>query len=90
MANNTGLKFGGREAGTPNKLTKELRGALEKVLQKEFELLPKHFAKLEPKDRLEIFVKLLPYILPKVEPEAEQSTFEGVRLISGLTPPIGE
>jgi hypothetical protein len=70
MANNTGLKYGGREAGTPNKLTKELRAALKNILHQEIELLPDHFNKLEPKDRLELLVKLLPFALPKVEPES--------------------
>lgn len=72
MANNTGKKFGGREAGTPNKLTKEIRAALKNILHQEIELLPDHFNKLEPKDRLEILIKLLPFALPKVEPESYQ------------------
>ena len=70
MANNTGKKYGGREVGTPNKLTKELRAALKNILHQEIELLPDHFDKLEPKDRLELLVKLLPYALPKVESES--------------------
>jgi hypothetical protein len=67
MANNTGKKYGGRESGTPNKLTKELRAALKNILHQEIELLPEHFNKLEPKDRLELLVKLLPFTLPKIE-----------------------
>ena len=70
MANNTGKKYGGREAGTPNRLTKELRAALKNILHQEIELLPDHFNELEPKDRLELLVKLLPFALPKVEPES--------------------
>jgi|LakMenEpi03Aug12_release.lakeMendotaPanAssembly.Ray.scaffolds.fasta_scaffold2619949_1 hypothetical protein len=72
MANNTGQKYGGREAGTPNRLTKELRAVLKNILHQEIELLPEHFNKLEPKDRLELLVKLLPYALPKVYPESYQ------------------
>ncbi len=72
MANNTGKKYGGRKAGTPNKLTKELRAALKNILHQEIELLPDHFNKLEPKDRLELLTKLLPYALPKVQPESYQ------------------
>ena len=70
MANNTGKKYGGREAGTPNRLTKELRAALKNILHHEIEKLPDHFNKLEPKDRLELLVKLLPFALPKVQPES--------------------
>jgi hypothetical protein len=72
MANNTGKKYGGREAGTPNKLTKELRAVLKNILHQEIELLPEHFNKLDPKDRMELLVKLLPFALPKVEPESYQ------------------
>ena len=72
MANNTGKKYGGREAGTPNRLTKELRAALKNILHQEIELLPNHFNKLDPKDRMELLVKLLPFALPKVQPESYQ------------------
>ncbi len=72
MANNTGKKYGGRKAGTPNKLTKELRAALKNILHQEIELLPNHFNKLDPKDRMELLVKLLPFALPKVQPESYQ------------------
>lgn len=78
MANNTGKKYGGREAGTPNRLTKELRAALKNILHQEIELLPDHFDKLEPKDRLELLVKLLPFALPKVEPESYQISEGGL------------
>lgn len=63
-----GVKTGGREKGTPNKLTKELRKALKDLLYQELENLPEHLNSLEPKDRLEILIKLLPYAIPKVEP----------------------
>ena len=78
MANNTGKKYGGRESGTPNRLTKELRAALKNILHQEIELLPDHFNKLEPKDRLELLVKLLPFALPKVEPESYESGEGGI------------
>jgi hypothetical protein len=67
MANNTGKKYGGREAGTPNKLTKELRAVLKNIMHQEIELLPEHLSKLEIKERLELLVKLLPFAMPKVE-----------------------
>jgi hypothetical protein len=72
MSNNTGKKFGGRQAGTPNKLTKELRSLLKNILHYEIEMLPEHFNNLKPDERVELLVKLLPYALPKVEPESYQ------------------
>lgn len=62
-----GIKTGGREQGTPNKLTKELRSILKNILAKEMETIPDNLEKLEPKDRLEMTIKLFPYVLPKIE-----------------------
>ena len=39
MANTTGKKYGGRQKGTPNRLTKELRAILKDVLYNELEKL---------------------------------------------------
>ena len=63
----TGIKTGGRERGTPNKLTKELRSILKNILAKELETIPDNLEKLEPKDRLEMTIKLIPYVLPRIE-----------------------
>ena len=67
MANTTGKKYGGRQKGTPNRLTKELRGILKEIISNELECLEVHLDKIEPKQRVELLIKLMPYILPKVE-----------------------
>ena len=71
MKTNTKFKPGqsgnpkGRPKGTPNKSTAELKEALQSVLDSELGKIQKHLNQLEPKERLEIIIKLLPYILPK-------------------------
>ena len=67
MANTTGKKFGGRQKGTPNKLTRELRSVLKDVLYEEIERLPDRLDELDTKDRLELLVKLMPFVFPKVQ-----------------------
>lgn len=62
-----GIKTGGREQGTPNKLTKELRAVLKNLLFDELKAIPGHLNKLDPKDRLELIVKILPFVLPKID-----------------------
>ena len=71
MANTTGNKYGGREKGTPNKLTKEIRKILNDIVHKELEKVEENLNTLEPKHRLEVLIKLMPYALPKVESISE-------------------
>ena len=67
MANTTGKKFGGRKKGTPNRLTKETRTLLKNIVYNEMENIEPLLNELETEKRLEIIVKFLPYVLPKVE-----------------------
>ncbi len=67
MANTTGKKYGGRQKGTPNKLTKELRFNLKDILFNELETLEDRLEELEPRVRIELLIKLMPFILPKVD-----------------------
>ena len=48
-------------------LTQNLRDRLKIMMQKEVEHLPELLEKLEPKDRLSILCKLLPYVFPRIE-----------------------
>jgi hypothetical protein len=66
MANNTGKKYGGRQKGTPNRMTKELRSVLKDLLFEELEHLKEKLDTLRPKERVELIIKLMPFILPKV------------------------
>ena len=66
MANTSGKKYGGRQKGTPNRLTKELRTILKNVLYNELENIEQLLESLEPKERVELVIKLIPFILPKV------------------------
>ena len=61
-----GTKTGGREKGTPNKLTKEIRIILKNILAKEIENLPQILEHLEPRERAELLIKIFPFVLPKV------------------------
>ncbi len=45
----------------------ELRSALKDVLYDEIEQIPHRLDELEAKDRLELLVKLMPYVFPKVQ-----------------------
>ncbi len=62
-----GKKIGGRVAGTPNRITIELRKTLKGIVASQLESLPGTLEQLQPKERLELLVKLLPFCMPKVE-----------------------
>ena len=52
MANTTGKKYGGRQKGTPNRMTKELRSILKDILYQELEEIEERLDVLEPKTRI--------------------------------------
>lgn len=67
MANTTGNKYGGRTKGTPNRLTKELRTVLKDIVYRELESIELRLDELEPKERIELTIKLMPYVFPKLD-----------------------
>ena len=67
MANTTGYKYGGRTKGTPNRLTKELRIVLKDILYRELETIELRLDELEAKERIELMIKIMPYVFPKLD-----------------------
>jgi hypothetical protein len=62
------MKMGGRKKGDTNKLTKEFRSVLRAFLQKEVVKLPNTFNSIKsPERRLELILKLLPFVVPKAQ-----------------------
>jgi len=68
-----GIKTGGREQGTPNVLTREMRAILKSIVSKELATIPETLEKMGPDKRLDVILKLLPYVLPKIEPVPMQT-----------------
>ena len=64
------VKHGGRKKGTPNRLTKEVRAVLKEVVFNEMLEVETHFEKLDPKTRIELLIKLMPYVCPKIGSES--------------------
>jgi hypothetical protein len=61
----TGIKTGGRTKGTPNRTTTETKQILKNIVSAEIDNINGLLDKLEPKERLDVIIRLLPYILPK-------------------------
>jgi hypothetical protein len=68
------VKTGGRVKGVPNVLTHELRETLKHFINSEIENLSKEdvLSKLTINERLIFLTKVLPYVLPKIEPLMNQ------------------
>ncbi len=60
-------KTGGRQKGTPNKATTEMRTWLKDFLDNNQAQIEKDFKALEPAQRLQMFERLLQYTLPKMQ-----------------------
>ena len=62
-------KTGGRQKGSPNKVTSAVKECISKMLTDytNSETFLKDFAELEPKERLMIAEKLMNYVVPKMQ-----------------------
>lgn len=71
-----GIKTGGRESGTPNKLTFDMREALKTILEKEIKILPQLLEKMNPEKRADLLSRLLPFVTPKMQNIALENEFD--------------
>jgi hypothetical protein len=60
-----GVKYGGRRKGTGNKLSAELKEVLNEYCMNEFQFLNANIERLTLHERIILFTKVLPFILPK-------------------------
>ena len=61
-------KTGGRQKGTPNRLTMQSRLMLLHALDGEIRRIPEYLQSISEERRLELLIKMLPFILPRLEP----------------------
>lgn len=62
-------KHGGRTPGAKNKISEAMRESLSEVLQGEIDGLKERFESLFNHQRLELLIKFLPYVVPKLATE---------------------
>lgn len=58
-------KSGGRQKGTPNRVTKDVREWLSKLINKSRRQIERDLQELEPKDRVIMLERLMQYVVPK-------------------------
>lgn len=59
-------KTGGRAKGTPNKITTEIREFYKELIENNLEQIETDLKELNPKERIEILIKLSEYVVPKL------------------------
>jgi hypothetical protein len=79
-------KTGGRQPGTGNKITTELRQWLQTLLQDNRGQFEEDLATVEPEKRLAILEKLLSYVLPKPQDIALQLEYKHLERLLQETP----
>ena len=66
-----GQKTGGRQAGTPNKVTTEIRNFLSSLVFDNIDLITQDFRQLTTEQRMILLPKILPYIAPRMKPQTD-------------------
>lgn len=64
----------GRTKGTPNTITKDLCERVRELLESQFEQVAADLASLEPKDRVNAWLKMSEFVLPKLQ--RTETTFD--------------
>lgn len=84
-------KTGGRQKGTPNKTTADLRKWVFEFVDSNMEEFKEEFSKMTRFEKIDIIMKLLPYVLPKqtetkinVDEEFTQAVKQSVENINDL------
>jgi hypothetical protein len=82
-----GKKTGGRMAGTPNRLTSDLKSRIAALVDQQFDTIVSDLNQLEPKERLTIYLKFVEYVLPK-QREVKGEGLQRITLVDDLDHPF--
>lgn len=71
----TRQKYGGRQKGTKNKVTADLKEVIKELLSIQINQLPIYIENLSNKDKIDVIIKLIPYVVPK-QTESEINLYD--------------
>lgn len=79
-------RIGGRQKGTPNKTTLAFKEWINKLLETNRKQIVKDLESVEPKERLQFFEKLIPYVVPRLASvDAEIGSDKFIKIPEGMT-----
>lgn len=64
---NKRIKYGGRQKGTENKITRDLKEVFKNIIDANLETIEKDLQQLAPKERIDVILKMSEYVLPKLQ-----------------------
>ena len=73
-----GQKTGGRAKGTPNKATLSIRESISTFLESEMEAVFNELSKLEGKEKIEMYLRLLKYVVPPAQAAPPSPKFTSI------------
>lgn len=62
-----GAKTGGRQKGTPNKVTAEVRSMIQEIVVGEYGRVRQAMQELQPRELVGAYIQLLRYVLPTLQ-----------------------
>jgi len=89
-------RMGGRQKGTPNKVTSTVKEWLAQLIDKNRRQMERDIKDLEPKDRLQVLERLMQYVVPKQQAVQAEVDFNKMTdeqldtLVSELTKDISD
>ena len=89
-------KTGGRQKGTPNKVTASVKGWLSCLIDKNRKQIERDLKAVEPMERLQMIETLMQYVVPKQQAIKAAVSFDNMTdeelkaLVGELTKEIGE
>lgn len=89
-------KTGGRQKGTPNKVTASVKSWLSCLIDKNRKQIERDLKAVEPMERLQMLEKLMQYVVPKQQAIKAAVSFDNMTdeelnaLVGELTKEIGE
>lgn len=60
-------KYGGRKAGTPNKVNRDLRTRIGDFIDGNFDEAVQSWRTMEPRDKVRTYIDLCAFVLPKLQ-----------------------
>ena len=71
---------GGRPKGAINKTARQLKEILNTFVSDEIETMPERLERLSDKDRFDVMIKILPYVMPKCQDDTMPVNINGINI----------